>query len=231
MSFPPDFFPLDSPVAEPTFRRGHDMKPVSQLLPICLAVLLSPVCLTAANAQDDAAAKKKADAKAAAQKAADDKQAQDEKAAADAKAAADKAAVIKGFTKQLSGSSLVGQFTLDDAPADKALKPDRYQIATVNHVSGDSYLFVYLHKGVPIPLSLKVLWAGKTPVITLDDFTIAGMGTFSARVMFHGDRYAGTWQHGKKGGLMFGKIEKPKKPGTASATKPAEKKPAGKAPK
>jgi hypothetical protein len=25
--------------------------------------------------------------------------------------------------------------------------------------------------------------------------------------MFHGDRYAGTWQHGKSGGLMFGKIE------------------------
>lgn len=225
MTVPPDFFPLDSPVAEPTSDEDMNMKPVCQLLPICLAVLLSPLSLTTANGQDDAAAKKKADAKAAAQKAADDKKAEDEQAAADAKAAADKEAVIKAFTKQLSGSSLVGQFTLDDAPADKSLKPDRYQIATVNHVSGDNYLFVYLHKGVPIPLSLKVLWAGKTPVITLDDFTIAGMGTFSARVMFHGDRYAGTWQHGKKGGLMFGKIEKPKKPGTASA-KPVGEKPA-----
>lgn len=122
---------------------------------------------------------------------------------------------IQEFTKQLSGSTLVGQFTTDDAPADKAMKPDRYQLATVNHVKDNSFLFVYVHKGVPIPLTLKVLWAGTTPVITLDDFTIAGMGTFSARVMFHGDRYAGTWQHGKKGGLMFGKIEKPKKPETA----------------
>ena len=207
------------------------MKPVCQLLPICLAVLLSPLYLTTAYGQDDAAAKKKADAEAAAQKAADDKKAEDEKAAADAKAADEakapdgRVAAIKAFTKQLSGSSLVGQFTLDDAPADKSLKPDRYQIATVNHVSGDNYLFVYLHKGVPIPLSLKVLWAGKTPVITLDDFTIAGMGTFSARVMFHGDRYAGTWQHGKKGGLMFGKIEKPKKPGAKPVgEKPAENK-------
>lgn len=178
------------------------MKPVNQLA-ICLTIL-SAICLSSASGQDDAA--NKANPKNAAQKAAEDANSADEKAAA-----------IKAFTKQLSGSSLVGQFTVDDAPAEKSLKPDRYQIATVNHVSGDTYLFVYLHKGVPIPLSLTVLWAGKTPVITLDDFTIAGMGTFSARVMFHGDRYAGTWQHGKKGGLMFGKIEKPKKPDTDSA--------------
>ena len=54
---------------------------------------------------------------------------------------------------------------------------------------------------------MKVLWAGKTAVLTLEEFTIAGMGTYSARLMFHGNRYAGTWQHGKAGGLMFGKIE------------------------
>jgi len=220
MNFPPDFFP---PSTRALLSRLPDedmnMKPVCQLLPICLAVLLFPICLTTADGQDDAAAKRKAE---------DEKAAADAKAADEAKAADDKVAAIKAFTKQLSGSTLVGQFTLDDAPAGKALKPDRYQIATVNHVSGDTYLFVYLHKGVPIPLSLKVLWAGKTPVITLDDFTIAGMGTFSARVMFHGERYAGTWQHGKKGGLMFGKIEKPKRPGNPAAKpvgeKPSEKK-------
>jgi hypothetical protein len=36
------------------------------------------------------------------------------------------------------------------------------------------------------------------------------MGTFTARVLFYEDRYAGTWQHGKVGGHMFGKIEKAK---------------------
>lgn len=197
------------------------MKTLCRLLTICLAVLLGSTCLVA---QDDTTAKKREEEKAAAQKAAEDAKAADEKAVEDAKAAAEKAEAIQKFTRHLSGSSLVGQFTLDDAPADKALKPDRYQIATVNHVSGDTYLFVYLHKGVPIPLSLKVLWAGNTPVITLDDFTIAGMGTFSARVMFHGDRYAGTWQHGKSGGLMFGKVEKPKKPEPTDPAKPEEKK-------
>ena len=114
------------------------------------------------------------------------------------------------FSKLLTGATLVGNFTTDsDEPVDPArlLRPDRYELATVNKVKDDFWLFVYVHKGVPIPLTMKVLWAGKTPVLTLDEFTIAGMGTFSARLMFHGDRYAGTWQHGKVGGLMFGKIE------------------------
>ena len=121
-----------------------------------------------------------------------------------------RAAAEQAFAKLLTGATLVGNFTVDsDEPVDptKLLKPDRYELATVNRVKDDIWLFVYVHKGVPIPLTMKVLWAGTTPVLTLDEFTIAGMGTFSARLMFHDNRYAGTWQHGQKGGLMFGKIE------------------------
>lgn len=126
-------------------------------------------------------------------------------AAAEARQAAE-----ADFSTLLTGATLVGNFTTDsDQPVDPSLllRPDRYELATVNKVKDDFWLFVYVHKGVPIPLTMKVLWAGKTPVLTLDEFTIAGMGTFSARLMFHGDRYTGTWQHGKVGGLMFGKIE------------------------
>jgi hypothetical protein len=128
-----------------------------------------------------------------------------ENAAADARSAAEQA-----FTKLLTGATLFGNFTVDaDGVVDPArlLKPDRYELATVNKVKDDIWLFIYVHEGVPIPLTMKVLWAGTTPVLTLDEFTIAGMGTFSARLMFHDNRYAGTWQHGDKGGLMFGKIE------------------------
>lgn len=127
-----------------------------------------------------------------------------------APAAADRAAAEQALSKMLTGATLIGNFTIDaEKPVDptQLLKPDRYELATVNKVKDDIWLFVYVHKGVPIPLTLKVLWAGKTPVLTLDEFTIAGMGTFSARLMFHDQRYAGTWQHGNKGGLMFGKIE------------------------
>ena len=42
-----------------------------------------------------------------------------------------------------------------------------------------------------------------------------GIGTFTVRVFFYGDRYAGTWQHGSVGGHMSGRIEK-----QAPATEP-----------
>jgi hypothetical protein len=53
-----------------------------------------------------------------------------------------------------------------------------------------------------------MLWAGDTPIIEMTDVTIPRLGTFSARVFFYGDRYAGTWQHGQYGGHMFGRIQK-----------------------
>ena len=47
-----------------------------------------------------------------------------------------------------------------------------------------------------------------TPVIMMTDTSIPGIGEFTVRLFFHGDRYAGSWQHGKVGGLMSGRIEK-----------------------
>jgi hypothetical protein len=169
-------------------------------------LLLMFFAATAVHAQDAGDSKPK-DATPADESPKSDKPAA---ATADETAAVSRQAAAAEFSKLLTGASLVGSFTVDAAgPVDpkQLLKPDRYELATVNKVNGDFWLFVYVHKGVPIPLSMKILWAGKTPVLTLDEFTIAGMGTYSARLMFHGDRYAGTWQHGKSGGLMFGKIE------------------------
>jgi hypothetical protein len=60
---------------------------------------------------------------------------------------------------------------------------------------------------VTVPIPLQVSWAGKTPMIVVDQISIPGLGTFDARVLIAGDRYAGTWQHGDVGGHLFGKIE------------------------
>jgi hypothetical protein len=45
-------------------------------------------------------------------------------------------------------------------------------------------------------------------MIMLTDLEIPGVGTYTARVFFYEDRYAGTWQGGRVGGHMFGRVEK-----------------------
>jgi hypothetical protein len=77
---------------------------------------------------------------------------------------------------------------------------------------GDYWLFntriKYGKNDVQVPLPLEVKWAGTTPMITLTDFTVPGLGTFSARVVIYRNKYAGTWSHGEVGGHLFGTIEK-----------------------
>lgn len=117
------------------------------------------------------------------------------------------------FAKNLSGATLVGRFTIDGMKEGDIPKPERYEISSVRKLKGDIWVFTarikYGSHDIKVPMQLKVQWAGDTPVINMDNFTIPAMGTFSFRVLFHGDRYVGSWQHGKVGGHMFGKIEPP----------------------
>jgi hypothetical protein len=53
-----------------------------------------------------------------------------------------------------------------------------------------------------------VLWAGDTAVISLTDLAIPGVGTYTARVLVHGDTYAGTWSGGEHAGLLNGVIQR-----------------------
>src|ERR1700674_5624664 len=59
-----------------------------------------------------------------------------------------------------------------------------------------------------IPVVVPMRWTGDTPMIMMTDTSLPGLGTFTVRVFFYGDRYAGTWQHGAVGGQMSGRIEK-----------------------
>lgn len=152
-------------------------------------------------------------------------------------AAPDRAALEKAFEEQLSGCALVGTFTVDGNNKGDP-KEERYEISKITKVKDDYWLFLarikYGNNDVTVPITLKVLWAGDTPVISLTDVAIPGLGTFTSRTMFYGDRYAGTWQHGKVGGLMFGRIEKLPAAGTnepkpeGKPTSKPEAKPEGK---
>ncbi len=121
------------------------------------------------------------------------------------------------FQQLLTGATLRGQFTVDGQALDQ-LQQESYEISKVEKLADSDDLWAlttrikYGEHDVLIPIALQVKWAGATPVITLDELTIPGLGTFSARVLLHKDKYAGTWQHGTHGGHLFGHIELAKPP-------------------
>jgi hypothetical protein len=45
-------------------------------------------------------------------------------------------------------------------------------------------------------------------VISLTDLAIPNAGTYTARVLVHGDTYAGSWSGGSNAGLMNGIIKR-----------------------
>ena len=95
----------------------------------------------------------------------------------------------------------------------RAPREDRYEIASVEKVGDDQWRFNASMNccginGAALPIVEPMRWIGDTSVIMMTDTSLPGVGTFTVRVFFYGDRYAGTWQHGKVGGHMSGRIEK-----------------------
>jgi hypothetical protein len=140
------------------------------------------------------------------------------------------------FTEQMRDVKLVGTFTVSgreartsEAPAGEGRgdgrgagegrgegrgrpSPDGYEIASVEKVGDNLWRFNASMQccGVKgkIPIVIPVRFVGDTPMIMMTDTEIPGVGTFTVRLFFYGDRYSGTWQHGKVGGHMSGRIEK-----------------------
>jgi len=77
-------------------------------------------------------------------------------------------------------------------------------------IGGETWLLQarirYGSHDVPVPVPVTIKWAGDTPVITLTDLTLPGMGAYTARVLLYRDQYAGTWSGKNVGGQLFGKI-------------------------
>ncbi len=113
------------------------------------------------------------------------------------------------FQKLLTGAKLTGQFTVDGKPMSN-LSNETYEISKVKKLpEGDKWeitaRIVYGNKDYEMPVPIDVKWAGTTPVLVLENMWTPA-GTFGARVVFHKDKYAGTWSHDEVGGHMFGKI-------------------------
>ncbi|NOT30769.1 MAG: hypothetical protein HOP15_10025 [Planctomycetes bacterium] len=113
------------------------------------------------------------------------------------------------FAQLLTGARLTGWFT-DTTKPDAPPAKDSYVIARAEKADGELWLIeaVVGETGLRVPLYIPVQWAGDTPVMALDDFAVPQMGTFDARVLFHGASYAGVWSGAEHGGEMAGRIER-----------------------
>lgn len=124
----------------------------------------------------------------------------------------DREALYQQFEETLTGAKMKGQFTITGKEGPP--KEETYTIKKVTRLDiDDLWRFdVHIKYGnvdKTMPIAVPVRWAGDTPVITLTKTAIPELGTFSARVVIDGDKYAGTWtHHGAGGGHMFGIIEK-----------------------
>lgn len=120
----------------------------------------------------------------------------------------------RAFTESMSGVTLVGNSTRMNREG--LSRQERYRIDGVTHITGDKWLFrtrmKYSDREIPVPIPLDVRWAGDTPVITLTDLSIPGVGTFTARVVLYREQYAGTWSGEGHGGQLFGKIVREQTP-------------------
>jgi hypothetical protein len=114
----------------------------------------------------------------------------------------------RAFEAMMANVSLVGQST--SFGREGISGKEEYAIDKVSRIAGDRWLFhTTLKLGareLTVPIPVLVLWAGDTPVITLTDLSIPGLGTYSARVLLFRDHYAGTWAGAEGGGHVFGDI-------------------------
>lgn len=123
---------------------------------------------------------------------------------------------FSAFRQKMQGVRFSGFFTITGK--DRPPIEETYEIQSVQKFGKeDLWIFTarvkYGNKDVVLPMPLPVKWVGDVPVITMKDLNIPGLGTFSAHVVIDGDKYAGTWAHGKVGGHLYGTIEKMKKKG------------------
>jgi len=118
----------------------------------------------------------------------------------------------KKLAADLTNVKLVGRFTVTGKESDTP-KEEEYTITSALKLpEPDLWLLKarikYGKTDQTFPIPLEIKWAGDTPIITLTNLEIPGLGTFTSRVVIYEGRYAGTWQHGNVGGHLFGRIEK-----------------------
>lgn len=185
---------------------------------MCVVAVETILSLSWITVPTDTSQKNAAQSESANSQAATSQPAASQPAASQPAKKSDRADLEKQLESALDNVSLDGiyQMVVGDGPLSEP-KPDKYLIESAHKVDGDWWVFkariLYDHHDVTLPVRVRIVWAEDTPVVTVDDVAIPGIGTYSARVMFYRGYYSGTWFGKGYGGIMSGRILKaPEKP-------------------
>ena len=114
----------------------------------------------------------------------------------------------KDFQAAMTNVTLTGFFTVADS---NETHEDKYTIEKAVKIKADLWAFdariQFGKQNYKATVQVPIQWAGDTPVMVLKQYLIQGK-IYSARILIHQGRYAGTWGAPDHGGLMFGKIVK-----------------------
>ncbi|HVR75344.1 MAG TPA: hypothetical protein VMT52_13490 [Planctomycetota bacterium] len=114
------------------------------------------------------------------------------------------------FASTMSGATLAGKWRLVKDGKLGEEKEDKYTIRAATKVGEDLWLIgarvQYGGKDVTVPVPVKVFWAGDTPVISITNAGLPGLGTYTARVLIYDGHYTGTWSGPGHAGFLTGLI-------------------------
>jgi hypothetical protein len=90
---------------------------------------------------------------------------------------------------------------------------DRYHVVRATKREGDQWVLVsrmkFQGQEIEVPFPVTVKFAGDVAVLILDNIPLGDGETWSARVLFHDDVYAGSWwgkDKAAKSGVVSGTI-------------------------
>lgn len=130
--------------------------------------------------------------------------------AAQEKGDAERARLEKKFRETLSNAVLSGRWRLVRDGKLGEEREEKYTLGSVNRLSGDLWIIQarvqYGKKDVTLPVPVNVKWAGDTPIISVTNVGLPGLGTYTARVMVYNELYTGTWFGPGYGGFLSGRV-------------------------
>ena len=87
---------------------------------------------------------------------------------------------------------------------------DKYNIVSVVKGTGSNWTvnakMKYRDQEVVMPIPVQIRFAGDTTIMEVNNLSIPGGGTYTARLMIYERTYSGTWKGQRGGGMLYGTI-------------------------